>query len=256
VCVPRQPGPFRDLSNSPRVSTLSDFGLRQQMTFRLISYNIQCGIGLDRVYDPNRMADYLASLAPPPDCVCLQEVDRHDSSEAPTQSTRMGTAHADDHVKIVNQVCLFLSDQMCSSILLVPLCSPSDQSLGWPVSSGHFVVKQKMQLDSSSRKWTRHAPTSADKCGWGVAILTPHPVMATATVRIPAARICGASRPLSQALGVLILHPVFGRTWVFNIHLMADTGGLLRLDCGGSLQMQNMQALLAYGVCSFFFVFF
>ena len=134
----------------------------------------------------------------------------------------MGTTHSDDHAQL------------------------AVRALGWSDDCGYFVVKQRFQHNASSKKWSRHAPAADDKFGWGLCILTPHPVVATATVRIPAARVLGASRPASQAMGILMVHPVFGRTWVFTIHVMMDFWGCLRLDLFGSLQLQNLRAILQH----------
>ncbi len=101
-------------------------------------------------------------------------------------------------------------------------------------------------MSFKSNKWIRSAPDSHSVYGWGVAVLSSHPVLETATVRLPAGRSCCARRPLSQTAGLHLLHPIFGRVWVFTAHLMADVFGLVSHDTCGSLQLQNLRALLAH----------
>lgn len=43
-------------------------------SLRLVTYNVQCGIGADKQYDPQRCAQWFASLDPQPDVIALQEV--------------------------------------------------------------------------------------------------------------------------------------------------------------------------------------
>ena len=56
-------------AHQPPVVTVSDATCQG---LRLVTYNLQCGIGMDRQYNIQRVAEWLASIAPPPDIVALQ----------------------------------------------------------------------------------------------------------------------------------------------------------------------------------------
>ena len=96
----------------------------EHAVFRLVTYNVQCGIGEDRVYDPSRIGKWL-SEQPVLDVVCCQEIELNDEGQ-PHQSVRMGVMHNDNQPKV-------LAD-----------------ALGWNTGR-HFVVKKLMRREQLNR---------------------------------------------------------------------------------------------------------
>ena len=189
-------------------------------TLRLVTYNVQCGIGADKSYDPQRAARWIAEQDP--DVVCLQEVE---SSNGPTRHMHMGVEHADDQPGI------------------------AAEALGWKdPEQRHFVVKQlseRVEVDGKE-KWIRKAPGEDDAHGWGIAVLSHHPISTKGTVRIPEQSSPWMCRLPSQAAGCRVELPQLGATWIFSAHLMADKLGALTWDFFGSLQLENLEAILRH----------
>lgn len=185
---------------------------------RLVTYNLQCGIGADRVYNPERMASWFASLNPTPDIIALQEADRNKDM---VRNTRTGVAHADDHVGLVAR------------------------ALGWVESNSHFVVKKHARLKSNG-KWESWAARPDDRWGWGVALLSRFPIVERATIEIPEHRSFGKKHSASLACGILVEPPGLGRTWVFSAHYKADVFGAATLSLCGSAQLHSTETILEW----------
>ncbi len=187
--------------------------------FRVLTYNIQCGIGQDRQYAPKRISNFLSEIKDL-SVIALQEADRHDKIY---QSTRMGVKHGDDHPKIIAA------------------------AMGWTnLSQRYFAVKKLMKKKENDCGWIDAEPTKTDEHGWGCALLTRSVREKERKVPIPAQNSLTKSRLGHQYVSVKLDNPVFGRIWIFSVHFMADEGGLATCDLFGSLQLQNLQALLEH----------
>ena len=69
-----------------------EIGLAVPAALRVVSYNIQCGIGADGKYDIQRICDWFSSLIPQPDIIALQELDRNQTLR---RNTSPCAIHAD-----------------------------------------------------------------------------------------------------------------------------------------------------------------
>ena len=230
----------------------------EHAVFRLVTYNVQCGIGEDKVYDPSRVGKWL-SEQPVLDVVCCQEIELNDEGQAPHQSVRMGVMHNDNQPKVLADALGWSTGQhfVVKKLMRreqVNGTAPLETGQGTATSQISLIREAVMNKNLSSQdKWIDGEPAVDEKFGWGCAIMTRHEVLQRDTIRIPAqnstfSSVLGSSRRgLSQAAGMKIKHSLhFGNTYIVSLHCMADVLGFAIDGTAGSLQLQNVRRVLQY----------
>lgn len=232
--------------------------------FRILTYNVQCGIGTDRVYDPFRIGKWMGEQ-PQLDVVCCQEIEVNDENQGLKQSVRMGVSHNDNQPKILANALgvgwkggqhFVVKKLMRKEVMTtgIPSSTPTLRTEQGTASSEISIIQEAITNTNTAslEKWIDAEPAVGEKFGWGCSIITKHKVLQRDAIRIPAQRstcssfLDSSKRGLSQAAGMKIEHPVFGKTYIVSLHCMADVLGFAIDGIVGSLQLQNVRSVLKY----------